>query len=91
MKGIRLLGRFHREADGAAIAMASLFAIDGRGDGKRARRVAVEITVLVGKPGLDAQRAQQRVVKGFGSFEVVNAEHDVTEHIYIRLNAFVDE
>ena len=36
MKSIGLLGRRHRKADGAAVAMACRFAIDGLGNAKAA-------------------------------------------------------
>ncbi len=68
MKRIGLLGRFHLEANGAAIAMCGRFTVQRLGNAKVARGAALEVTlndaVVVGNAGANAQRA----------------EHDVAEH-----------
>ncbi len=63
MPGLDLFGRVHLETNRAAVAVASRLAIDGRADREGARLAAVEVPVLVGDAGSDAQRAEQRVVK----------------------------
>jgi Fic family protein len=44
MKGIHLRGRLRRKPEGAAVAVACGLTVEGCGDGKRARRVAVVFT-----------------------------------------------
>ncbi len=45
VEGITLFSRLHGEANGAAVAVAGGFAVDGRGDGEGAGGAAVEIVV----------------------------------------------
>lgn len=54
------------------------------GDAEAARRAAVGVAVVdavvVANAGLGAQRAEQRVVKLLGDFNIADAKHDVAEH-----------
>ena len=67
--------------------MAGRLAIEGRSDAESAGVAAVEIAVVVDNAGGYAQRAEQRVVKLFWGFEVVDTNHDVTEHGISPLSA----
>lgn len=91
MEGVGLLGGLHGEPDGAAIAVSGGLAIDGRGDAEAARGAAIEIPVPVGNPRANTQRAEQRVVKLLGNLKVVDTEHDVTEHGFLRWGPVVGE
>ena len=65
MKSVSLFRRLHVKPDRAAIAVASRLAIEGFGYAESAGLAAVEIAVVVGNAGGNAQRAKQRVVELF--------------------------
>ncbi len=85
MKSVTLLGRLHGEPNGAAVAVGRGLAVDWRGDRERARGAAIKIPLFVGNPWTDAQRAEQRVVKLFRSLKVIDTEHHVAKHRFLRL------
>lgn len=80
MESIRLFRPLRLEPDGAAIAMASRLVIDRRGGAEGTALALVEIAVRVGNAGADAQGAVHGIAKLLSGFEVVNADHDLTEH-----------
>ena len=80
VEGVGLLGRLHGKTDGAAVGVAGGFAVDGGGDAEVAGGAAVEIPVLVGHAGRNAQRAQQGVIKLAGFFQVGHTDHHMAEH-----------
>lgn len=79
-----LFRRLSREADGAAVSVASRLAVDGHGDREAAGRAAVEITALVGHAWGDAQRAEQRVIKLLRGLKISLTKHHMTEHCFLR-------
>ena len=83
MESIRLVRRLHGEPQRAAVAVRGWLAVDGRGDAKSARGAAVEIALIVGNAGGNAQRAQEGVVKLSGNLKVIHTDHYMTEHRYL--------
>jgi hypothetical protein len=82
-----LLRRIALEANGSAIGMSSRLTVDWLTDAKRPTIVAIEQTGLAGlvliPNGLtDAKDTENRVVKATRTFNVIGADHDVTEHLF---------
>jgi hypothetical protein len=84
MECITLLGGLHGKPEGAAITVRSGLAIDGRGNPERASGAAIEIPILVGNSRGNTQRAEQRIVKLFRGLKIINTNHYMTKHSFLR-------
>src|SRR3982751_6753592 len=85
MPGADLFGRFEIEADGGAIAVARLSAVERRTHHQHRSVVPVIDPLFVLHPGTRADRVENGVVKAFRPIDVVASDHHVTEHFCLPL------
>ena len=92
--GVCLFRCFHGKADGAAVAVGGGLAIDGLAKGESTGLGEIEAAAfIIDNAGFAAHNAENRIVEGFGSLNIVGAEHDMTEHdisLLVRFIVLVD-